>query len=109
MEFSGLLRERVVIERSTGVSDGAGGLSSLWESVAVRWARVEPVERTQLSAVLADSRQTARTWRVTLRAGLEVTLDMRLRWRGAAMRLVGLETDPAQPDRMTLLAEELGR
>lgn len=107
-EFAGTLSERVVIERRAGGSDGTGGLRDQWEPVARRWARVAPAGRAETSRLTADTRLTARNWEILLRPVADVTLDMRVRWRSLTLRLVGVITDPAAPDRMTLLAEELG-
>ena len=107
-EFSGALSERVVIERRAAGNDGAGGLSDEWEPVVRRWARVAPAGRAETSRLTADTRLTARNWEIVLRPVAGVTLDMRVRWRSLTLRLVGVIADPASPDRMTLLAEELG-
>lgn len=109
MELSGKLSERVLIERQEAGRDLSGGFSGVWHTEATRWAKVEPIVRGSLSRLEADTRLTARTWRVMMRPGFAVTLDMRLRWRGRILRLLGVETDPAVPDRIIILAEELGQ
>lgn len=107
-ELSGLLTERVRIERRREGISALGALRSEWECVAERWAQVSPVSRTALSAVSGDSWLTARRWRVMIRAGVEVSLQLRILWRGRTMRIVGIDQDPAQADRLTILAEEWG-
>lgn len=107
-ELSGRLSERVRIERrAEGVSDTAA-LKAQWECVAERWAQVTPVSRTSLSAVSGDSWLTARRWRVMMRGGVELSLQFRVMWRGRMLRIVGIDQDPAQADRVTVLAEEWG-
>lgn len=108
LEFSGRLTERVRIERRMPDLDGAGGSSDHWMRVGTAWAQVEPMSRFALSQVLADARQTARLWRVTMRSEWQVMLDMRLAWRGGVLMVVGVEPDPGRPDRVIVLAEELG-
>ncbi|MBS3962086.1 MAG: head-tail adaptor protein [Sandarakinorhabdus sp.] len=107
-EFAGNLTERVRFERRIESWGSAADRSDGWEPVGERWARVEPLDRASQSALLADTRHSARRWRVTLRAGLTLSLDMRMLWRGLALTLTGIEDDPAQPGRLTLIAEDFG-
>lgn len=107
-EFSGRLRERVRIEQRVAGDDGSGGAGDQWRTVGTAWAQVEPISRTASAAVQADTRLTARLWRVTIRAEFRALLDMRLVWRGTLLRIAGVEHDPAWPDRAVVLAEELG-
>lgn len=107
-ELSGALTERVRIERRREGVSATAALSPIWELVAERWAEVGPVNRLSLSAVASDTWLTARRWRVTLRAGVELSLQLRLVWRGRVLRIVGIDDDPAQADRVTVLAEEWG-
>ncbi len=107
-EMAGNLRERVSLLRPVPGVGPAGEAAETWSAVGERWARVEPVLRTALSALEGDTRQTARRWRVTLRSGPDVQLDMRLSWRRVVLRLTGIESDPSDPAMLVLLAEELG-
>jgi hypothetical protein len=43
-----------------------------------------------------------------MRSGATVALGMRVLWRGLDLRVLGVETDPMTPDRVVVLAEELG-
>lgn len=108
MEMAGMLRERVALMRQAVGVGLAGEAVESWTVAFERWALVEPVARAAMSALEGDTRQTARRWRVTLRARPVVTLDMRLRWRGVLLRLTGIESDPGDRARLVLLAEELG-
>lgn len=107
-EFAGRLSERVRFERRVELRGSAGDRIDGWAPVGERWALVEPMERTAQSALLADTRHSARRWRVTLRAGLLLSLDMRMLWRGLVLTLTGIEDDPAQPGQLTLTAEDFG-
>jgi len=107
-ELAGRLRERVVLLRQLSGAGPAAEAAGSWVSVAERWAMVEAASRTALSALEGDTRQTARRWRVTLRAGLVVDLGMRLSWRGVVLRLTGIDDDPTDPRLLVLVAEELG-
>jgi head-tail adaptor len=104
-ELSGRLSERVTIE----AREGAGAMGQPdWRTLCTRWALVEPLDRIDPSGPLGETRISDRRWRVTVRAGPAVSLDMRLRWRGLVLRLEGIEADPARPDRLVLLARQQG-
>ncbi len=105
-EFAGTLSERVRFERRDVARGSAGDRGQGWLPVCERWARVEPVDRAAPSALLADTRHSARRFRVTLRAGATIDLDMRLLWRGQVLRIVGIDADPALPALVTLWAED---
>lgn len=75
---AGLLRERVTIQSKTSVSDGEGGRTPTWSTLATVWAQVEPLrmgERLQANAL-----GSALTWRVVMRYRADVTPQMRLQW-----------------------------
>lgn len=107
-EVVGLMRHRVALQQRIPGSGSAGEPTESFWTVYERWARIEALQRTTLSQVESDTRLTARRWRVTLRAGPVVTLDMRILWRGLILRLTGLENDPEASGHLVLLAEELG-
>lgn len=107
-ESAGSMKDRVGLLQRVGTSGTAGESAGEFQLILERWARVEPSHRAVLSAVESDARLTARRWRFTLRAGPKVELDMRVRWRGVMMQLIGIESDPGRPAELVLLAEELG-
>lgn len=107
-ELAGRLSERVRFQRRIEVRGSAGDRSDGWVVVGDSWARVEFLERASQSTLLADTRHSSRRWRVTLRAGLTLSLDMRMVWRDLALRLTGIEDDPDQPGLITLIAEDFG-
>ncbi|MFA7439464.1 MAG: head-tail adaptor protein [Sphingomonadaceae bacterium] len=109
-EVAGKLSERVCIQKRSGRTDATGALQADWATVTERWAGVQPAGTgvSAFSSVGADTWLTSRRWRVTLRAGVYLSLDQRLVWRGRPMRIVGIHVDPAQPDLVMVLAEEWG-
>lgn len=107
-EIAGRLKQRIRIERRVHAPDGAGGSHEIWRPVGEHWAEMRPVDSLNMSAVVADTRVTARRWRVLMRAGIEVALGMRLRWQGLDLRVTGIDRDPQMPDRITVVAEEFG-
>lgn len=107
-EIAGRLKQRIRIERRVHAPDGAGGSHEIWRPVGEHWAEMRPVDSLNMSAVVADTRVTARRWRVLMRAGIEVALGMRLRWQGLDLQVTGIDRDPQMPDRITVVAEEFG-
>ncbi len=107
-EFAGSLSERVRFERRVEARGSAGDRNFGWVPAGERWARVELLDRTSQSALLADTRHSARRWRVTLRAGLMLSLDMRMVWRGLALKLTGIDEDPAFAGQLTVMVEDFG-
>lgn len=105
--LAGALRERVRFEQRTGPRGPGGALPETWGSVCSCWAAVVPEGRSG-SAAAGDGRQAGRRWRVTLRAGPELSLDMRMLWRGMTLRVAGIEVDPREADRLTLWVEDPG-
>jgi len=105
-EISGRLSERVRFEGRDDMRGAAGNRVSNWTVRFERWALVEPVRRSDASADGADTRHSARRWRLTIRDGMRPTLDMRLQWRGATFRLTGVEAAPAEPGWLVIWAED---
>ncbi|MGL6043738.1 MAG: phage head completion protein [Sandaracinobacteroides sp.] len=105
-EFSGRLSQRVRFEGRDEQRSAAGELSSAWVFRFERWAMVEPVARAERTALSADTRHSARRWRVTLRDGVRPTLDMRMRWLDETMVPTGIEVDPAEPGRIVVWAQD---
>jgi head-tail adaptor len=105
--LAGALGERVRFERRSGARGPGGALPETWEKLCSCWADVVPEGRSG-SAPAADGRQAGRRWRVTLRAGPEISLDMRMVWRGMTLKVAGIEVNPREADRLTLWVEDPG-
>ncbi|WP_448582476.1 head-tail adaptor protein [Thermaurantiacus sp.] len=107
-EIAGRLKQRVRLERRVHTPDGAGGSHEVWQTVGEHWAEMRPADSLNMSAVVADTRVTARRWRVLMRAGIDIALGMRLTWQGLDLRVTGIQRDPQLPDRVAVIAEEFG-
>ncbi len=107
-ELAGRLRQRLRFEKLRPAPDGSGGRGDSWVPVAEVWGELRPLGHGALSVAAAETRLTSRRWQIVVREGLALDLGMQVRWRGIRLRLTGIAQDPATPDRMTLLAEELG-
>lgn len=72
---AGALRHRVVLQQPVRVSDGGGGATETWQTVADLWAAVMPVTgEERLSADALTGRVTHEVW-IRYRTG--VTAAMR--------------------------------
>ncbi|SER19986.1 phage head-tail adaptor, putative, SPP1 family [Faunimonas pinastri] len=103
----GRLGHRVTLERASGVSDGAGGRSSSWKTVAKLWAEVVPTGSDEQA--VGEGTSSVITHKITLRGGQRLAAGDRLR---LGQRLFWIEaiTDPAEDGRfiVCLAREERG-
>lgn len=102
-ELAGRLSERVTLELWQGSGDDLGGATGSWLALGDRWAAIRPVELAP--AAEADSRSSRRRYRVVLRAGPEIGLLHRLRWREQVLSILRVEADPVLKDRVMLIVE----
>lgn len=104
-EFAGTLKERVTIERPTGLRTPTGVQESGWETVASCLAAIE------LEGVGAQAEAQALSamprLRVTIRRREGIGLGQRIRWKGRILMTRQLLDDPRLPDRLVLRCEEV--
>ncbi len=100
---AGALPHRVTIERPVGTPDDGGGETVAWETVAVVWARVEPLRADERTA--GAHLAMLATHRVILRWRDDVSGGMRVVHRGRALR-VRAAADPDETRRFLELAAQ---
>lgn len=105
-ELAGRLDQRVRFEGRSEQRGVAGDWAGQWEPVAECWASVELLSRASQSALSADTRHSARRWRMMLRSGPLLQVGMRVIWRNLELRVAGIEDDPADRDRLMIIAED---
>ena len=103
-ELAGLLRERMTLERATGLSDGAGGLITGWARLGELWAGIA-ADRPG-PGVEAERRSRRARYRVIMRDRDDVALSCRLLWRRGSLSVIGITRDPATPGQIECLVEE---
>lgn len=109
VEQAGLLSERVRFERRDEARGLAGDGSWLWHPAFERWVKLELLALADPLPLAADTRHSMGRWRLSMRAGGEQpVVGMRLLWRGVALKVTGVETDPARRGWLTLFAEDFG-
>ena len=103
--LAGRLRTRLGVERFTSVNaDGAGGFEDGWVPSGYIWAEMVDAGEDAVSEAGATVRRGR--WKVLARDGA-VDLTCRLRWGARAFAVLSVARDPALPDRMRLLVEEV--
>lgn len=81
----GLLDQSVAILRKTQVSDGLGGFTETWATLATVWARVVP--KSGAEGVAAMQAREATTYDVVMRASVDVSATDRLAWSGIVLKI----------------------
>ena len=94
---AGKLRERVTIQQKTLVSDGMGGQSETWATLATVWAAVKPNIAGAREAMTGAAGQVqARTvYEVRIRYRDDIDAKMRVLWRGNTLEIESV-SDPDQ-------------
>lgn len=104
-EFSGLLNERIVIERPVSLRNEMGLQQPGWEEVCRCLASVI------LDSVGAEAEGQALSamprYTVALRWREGIALDQRIQWRGKRLSVRQLRDDPRRRDRIILRCEEV--
>jgi head-tail adaptor len=104
-EFTGTLRERVVLETRLAARDVRGGATRSYSYDGVAWASLMPLVPGDLTR--ADALSAMPRWQVTMRKREGLGLRTRLTWRGKYLSVRGLVSDPREPAQMVLTCEEV--
>jgi SPP1 family predicted phage head-tail adaptor len=92
----GWLAHRVTIESAAGASDGAGGETVVWDTLATLWARIEPIGAGE--KIVAGHLSGVVTHFVTLRWRDDIVGGMRIAYRGRTFRILAVD-DPDESRR----------
>lgn len=84
----GRMDQRIRIESQNNVSDGQGGFTKGWTTVATVWAAVEPV--TGKEAVEAGRLEFALRYRITIRTRLDFDTAARLVWTSNGNKVLNI-------------------
>lgn len=107
-ELAGRLSERVTIEQWQESRDAAGLSDGAWVVDAVVPAHVALERPANSDFLMGDAERTVSRWRVTLRVPLALAVTSRLWWRGERLTVLGVERDPAWPDRLVARCRSAG-
>jgi head-tail adaptor len=104
-EFTGTLRERVLIERPISLRNAMGLQEPGWERVCQCLASVV------LDSVGAESEAQALSamarFKVTIRSREGIALDQRISWNGRKLMVRQMLNDPRAKDRIVMRCEEV--
>lgn len=104
-EFSGTLRERVVLETRLNDRDARGGATGRYSYDGMAWAAVWPLMPANVSS--ADALSAMPRWQVIIRKREDVGIRTRLTWRGKYLAVRAMISDPREPAQMQLTCEEV--
>ncbi len=105
IEFSGALRERVLIEKRLGGRDAIAGETGRYRYDGAAWAAVLPLNDAALAQ--ADALSARPRWQVVMRKREGISLATRMWWRGRYLVVRGVACDTGVPGRMILTTEEV--
>jgi head-tail adaptor len=104
-ELSGLLRERVTLERQAPGRSSLGVATGAWLSLGQCWAAVVPMGEG--AGFVGDAPAAPARFHVTIRVRKVFGVGDRVVWRGRTLVVLNATFDPTLPDRMTCLTEEV--
>lgn len=95
------LPDTAKIERKTRASDGAGGFTETWATIAASAACRVTAENSgaalsQVAALLGERETAYRVWRVTMTYGTNVLVGDRVTTRSQALRVAAKPESPFQ-------------
>ncbi|WP_339822946.1 head-tail adaptor protein [uncultured Parasphingorhabdus sp.] len=103
-EFSGILRERITIERQTGSRDALASAEPEYITIGEFWAAAEALDGG--SASEAESRSAMPRWRFILRETQAIKPGDRLLWGDRVMAIASVILEHRLIPKTILQAEE---
>jgi SPP1 family predicted phage head-tail adaptor len=103
---AGALRHQIALQAKTRTSDGQGGHTFAWATIATVWARVVP---SQLSGDSAEADQTVsrRAYEITIRRRAGVTSALRVLRGSQVLEITAVLPSDDTPDALTLECREV--
>jgi len=103
-EFSGILRERITIERQSAGRDALGSAEALFDTAGEYWAAAQALDSG--SGEAAESRSALPRWRFILRETQAIKPGDRLLWGDRVMTINSVVLEHRLIPKTILLAEE---
>ncbi len=104
-EFTGRLRERVLIEQRQGNRDLLAGATGSYAYAGEAWVALMPLMPGDLTQ--ADALSAMPRWQVTMRKREGIGPGTRLTWRRKYLAVRGVISDPREPAQIVLMCEEV--
>jgi len=100
----GKLRERVTIEQPTRASDGQGGYTETWSTLATVWAAIKPV--TARETYFGHKLEHRVTHKITIRYRSDIAIQMRIAQGTRYFQIHGYKNVDERNRFLELLCEE---
>ncbi len=104
VEFSGVIAERITLQRPVDTPDGGGGFVRVWQDVQEMWAQI--LLRAQDERRYGGHVAGVNRYDILVRRDGAIPLDARVRWREHLLAIVAVEHDPTVEDRVRIGAIE---
>lgn len=85
--MAGEMRHRITIQQRSLASDGIGGSTETWSTLATVWSKIEPMSAGQVA--WASSLEHRVTHKITIRYRSDLTSDMRIQYGGRIFHVKG--------------------
>jgi SPP1 family predicted phage head-tail adaptor len=103
-EFSGALNQRIMLQLPVDSADGGGGQQRNWQNAGELWAHIMP--QTQDERRYAGHVATRSRYHILVRRDGDIPLAARFLWGARKLAILVVEDDPADPDRLRIIAEQ---
>lgn len=105
----GKRRERASLQARTTTSDGMGGQTVTWATVARTWVAPEPIDGRDVEAMRGDQLTVVHNYHFNMRYrhGVRPTPTMRLLWRSKTLEIRTVADDLASNDRLIVQCSEV--
>ena len=100
----GDLRHRITLETLSRVSDGQGGFTETWSTLATVWAFIKPISSRE--RLFAESIGYQRSHEVIIRHRTDVTQEMRFTYDSRVFQIKGVKRPDERKAYLILDAEE---
>lgn len=101
----GQMRERITIEDVAETTDGQGGYTEAWSTLATVWAKLEAVSASQM--LFSMQLQHRVTHKITIRKRTDLTTKMRIAFEGRIFQIKSWH-DKKEDDRFLEVMTEEG-
>lgn len=102
---AGDLRHRITIQSATTGSDGQGGTTKTWATLATVWAQVRPISGRE--AVQAGQMTSTLTTTVTIRSRTDVTVGQRVVHGSRTLAIASVQDPDGRSEQLALLCSEV--
>jgi SPP1 family predicted phage head-tail adaptor len=104
---AGTLRHLVTLQTPASASDGDGGFTDTWTTLATVWASIVPATARDLERVVAGTVQSSATHLVTIRYLAGVTTKTRVVFGSRLFSVTGMQNPEERNISLVLVCQEI--